>query len=186
MIFNKHSHLAGAHALLSASKFHWIRYDDEKLERMFMTAIAAQRGTELHDVACKLIRLNIKLPDTGQTLNQYVNDAIGFKMEAEQVLYYSPNCYGTADAIIFRNSKLRIHDLKNGVTQSSMDQLQIYTALFCLEYEHKPFDIDIELRIYQNDDVKVYEPDPVDISTIMEKIRYFDKRLNALVKEVYS
>lgn len=183
MLFNKHSNLAGAHAFLSASKFHWIRYDDDKLERMFRTAIAAQRGSELHDLACKLIRLGVKLPDTGQTLNEYVNDAIGYRMQPEQVLYYSPNCYGTADAISFRNSKLRISDLKTGITQSSMDQLQVYTALFCLEYNYKPFELDIELRIYQNDSVKLFVPDPVDISTIIEQIKHFNKLVNSLMEE---
>ena len=29
----------------------------------------------------------------------YVNDGVGFKLTPEQILYYSPYCYGTADAI---------------------------------------------------------------------------------------
>lgn len=186
MIFNNNSKLAGAHAFLSASKYHWIRWDEEKLDRLFVTALAAQRGTEMHDLACNLIRLGVKLPKTGATLNRYVNDAIGFRMRPEQVLYYSPNCYGTADTISFseKTKKLRISDLKTGKTQSSMDQLLVYTALFCLEYRMRPFEIETELRIYQNDDVRMIVPDPVDVSTIMEKIKHFDKRLNALMEEV--
>jgi hypothetical protein len=188
MIFNKHSNLAGAHAFLSASKYHWIRYDEDKLERLFTTAMEAQRGVELHDLAHQLIRQGVKLPNTSATLNRYVNDAIGFRMKPEQVLYYSPNCFGTADAIGFtqRSKKLRISDLKTGKTQASMDQLLIYAALFCLEYRYEPFDVETELRIYQNDDIKLLIPDPVDISTIMEKIKYFNKRLNALMEEAES
>lgn len=186
MIFNNHSRLAGAHAFLSASNYHWIRYDEDKLDRVFMKAQEAARGTELHDLAQKLITASVKLPKTGATLNRYVNDAIGFRMRPEQVLYYSPNCYGTADTISFRTNKLRISDLKTGKTSSSMDQLLVYTALFCLEYRHSPFDIETELRIYQNDDVRLLVPDPVDISTIMEKIKHFDKRLNALLEEVQA
>lgn len=188
MNFNDHSRLAGGHAFLSASKYHWIRYDDEKLERMFNAVMAAQRGTQLHDLAKDMIRLKIKPERNGTTFSEYVNDCIGFGMRAEQVLYYSPNCYGTADAIGFRQKQmaLRIFDLKTGSTQTSMDQLQVYTALFCLEYNYKPFELEIELRIYQNDDVKIFVPDPVDISSIMEQIKYLDKRLNQYMEEAQS
>jgi hypothetical protein len=135
-----------------------------------------------------MIRLKIKPERNGTTFNEYVNDCIGFGMKPERVLYYSPNCYGTADAIGFRakQKQLRIFDLKTGVTQTSMDQLQVYTALFCLEYDYKPFEIETELRIYQNDDVKVFLPDPVDISSIMEQIKYLDKRLNQYMEEAQS
>ena len=51
-----------------------------------------------------------------------------------------------------------------------MDQLEIYAALFCLEYRIKPTDIEIELRIYQNDEVLVHNPSPEDIVQIMDKI----------------
>ena len=95
------------------------------------------------------IMLNQKLPKSKQTLNMYVNDAIGFKMTPEQILYYSDNCFGTADAILFRNNFLRIHDLKTGKIPAHMEQLEIYAALFCLEYKVKPADIEMELRIYQ-------------------------------------
>lgn len=184
MNFNTHYKLTGAHAFLSASKFHWIRYDEEKLERLFAMHLAAKRGSDLHDLAANLIRLGVKLdPNVKTTLNMYVNDAIGFKMRPEQVLYYSPNCYGTTDSIIFRNNKLRIHDYKSGVNQSSLDQLLIYAALFCLEYDKSPFEIEIELRIYQNDEIKIYEPDPTEIKRIMEQIKFFDEKLNALMEE---
>ncbi len=48
----------------------------------------------------------------------------------------------------------------------------------------KPFEIDIELRIYQNDEVRVYEADPDDIFHIMDKIITFDKRISAMRMEV--
>lgn len=184
MDFNKHYNLTGAHAFLSASKFHWIRYDEDKLERLFAMHLAAQRGSELHDLARDCIKLGVKLdPNIKTTLNMYVNDAIGYRMKPEQVLYYSPNCYGTTDAIIFRNNKLRIHDLKTGVTQSSVDQLLVYTALFCLEYRYEPFEIEIELRIYQNDEIKIFEPDLGEVKRIMEQIKFFDKKLNTMIEE---
>lgn len=146
--------------------------------------MAARRGTELHALAHNLIRLGVKLPENTQTLNQYVNDAIGYKLTPEQPLFYSQNCYGTPDAIGFRNNTLRVNDLKTGVTEASMRQLEVYVALFCLEYKYKPFEIKMELRIYQNDDVKFYEPDPDDIFHIIDRIITFDKRLKILREEV--
>lgn len=180
MIFNKHYSLAGQHAFLSASQHAWTNYDDEKLEARYITAMAAKRGTELHEFASEAIRLGIKLPRTSTTLNMYVNDAIGFRMTPEQILYYSDNCFGTADAIAFRKNKLRIHDLKTGVNPTSVRQLEVYASIFCLEYQVKPFDISMEFRIYQNDDIKIYDGDPDIIIHIMEKIKSSDKRINQL------
>lgn len=186
MIFKTHSNLRGAHAYLSASKGHWIRYDEDKLARMFMAAKAAERGTRLHNLAKDMILLGVKPERTGTTFSEYVNDCIGFKMTPEQVLYYSPYCYGTTDAISFKEKlrKLRIFDLKTGFNDTTMDQLQIYSGLFCLEYGWSPMEIEIELRIYQNDDIKVLEPDPVDISTIMEKIKHFSKLCETMDEEL--
>ena len=146
MNFNKHSNLEGQHAFLSASKYHWINYDEEKLSAAYLKHLATLKGTELHDFACRCIKLSIKLPKTQNTLNLYVNDAIGYKMTPEQPLYYSDNCFGTADAISFRQNFLRIHDLKSGETPASMHQLEVYAALFCLEYHVNPEEIKIELR----------------------------------------
>ena len=175
MNFNSHFRLEGQHAFLSASKYHWINYDDEKLINVFTRAQAVQRGTELHKLAHDLIRLGVKLPKTNKTLNLYVNDAIGFKMETEQILYYSDNCFGTADAISFKKGILRIHDLKSGESPASIKQLMIYTALFCLEYNHNPTDLQIELRLYQSDEVTQHVPDTEDISHIMDRIIISDK-----------
>ena len=72
---------------------------------------------------------------------------------------------------------LRIHDLKTGTRPVHIEQLEIYAALFCLEYKVKPSEIKIELRIYQNDEILVHEPTAEDISAIMNKIIHLDKVL---------
>lgn len=184
MNFNKHWNLEGRHAYLGASKYHWINYDEDRLIEVYQNFLAAQRGTELHDLAAKCIKHGLKAQKSKKTVNAYINDAIGFKMQPEQILYYSDNCFGTADAISFRKEQgvdtLRIHDLKTGVTPAHMEQLMIYAALFCLEYRHQPEDIRIELRIYQNDEVLVCEPDPKDIYEIMNKIIQFDRVIDGI------
>ena len=183
MKWNDHSSLKDQHAFLSASKYHWVNYDDEKLDSVYLSWLAIQKGTELHELASKLIDLQQKLSKTQKTLNLYVNDAIGFKMLTEQTLYYSENCFGTADAISFRDNFLRIHDLKTGKTQASIKQLEIYAALFCLEYGFHPNEIDIELRLYQYDEVLVHRPESEEIMYIMDKIKTFDRRIELLKQE---
>lgn len=180
MIFNNHSKFNGCHAFLSASQFHWIRYSDEKIIDKYAKQQAAKKGTELHDFASKCIQLGQKLPQSKKTLNSFVNDAIGYRMETEQVLFYSENCFGTADAISFDEKErfLRIHDLKTGITPAHFEQLMIYAAIFCLEYSYDPNSISIELRLYQNDEVLILEPDPRDICDIMDTIVRFDKLIN--------
>lgn len=180
MIFSAHSNLVGRHAFLAPSEYHWINYDEDKLDRVFHTKMAARRGTDLHALAHELIRLGVRLPDTGQTLNAYVNDAIGFRMTSEKILAYSENCFGTADCIGFRNNKLRVHDLKTGQTPGSMHQLEVYAALFCLEYKFTPLELEMELRIYQGDEVVSYVPDIDPIFHIMDKIKILDKRIEYL------
>lgn len=183
MNFNKHLNLEGQHAFLGASKYHWINYDEAKLADLYSKQLAAQKGTILHDFAAQCIKLGQKLPKSQKTLNMYVNDAIGFKMIPEQVLYFSDNCFGTADAISYRNDILRIHDLKTGVTPAKMEQLKIYTALFCLEYKVKPSDIDVELRLYQSDEILFHKPAIDEIVPIMDKIITFDKIITKIRSE---
>lgn len=180
MNFNDHSVLKGQHAFLSASKYHWTNYDEEKLDLVYLKHMAIERGCRLHELASELINLGIKLPKNNNSLNAYVNDGIGYKMVPEQVLYYSPNCFGTADTICFRKNLLRIHDLKTGVTPASMRQLEVYASLFCLEYDVRPHEIEIELRIYQENNVLVHEPDMETIRFIIDKIIIFDKRIEKL------
>lgn len=183
MIFNNHSMFEGQHAFLGASKYHWINYDENKLSASYLNHMATLRGTELHEFAATCIRLGQKLPKNQKTLNQYVNDAIGYKLKPEQILFYSPNCFGTADAIGFKNNLLRIHDLKTGAIPAHMEQLEIYAALFCLEYHMRPGDIEIELRIYQNNQILYHNPTVEDIVPIMDKIVTFDKLIDKINKE---
>lgn len=177
MVFNRHDNLEGLHAPFGASKSSWLRYDDNKAVEVFKNLKAAELGTMLHEWAKNTINLGIKQPRSRKTIYNYVNDAIGFKMSTEVVLFYSEYFFGTADSICFRDKFLRIHDLKNGVTPAHMDQLEIYAALFCLEYRIKPTDIEIELRIYQNDEVLVHNPAPEDIVQIMDKIVHLNNIL---------
>jgi hypothetical protein len=182
MIFIQHSNLNGLHAPFSASQSSWLRYDDEKLINSFNNKKAAEMGTRLHAWAKETIDLGIKQPRSKKTIYAYVNDAIGFKMDTEVVLYYSDYFFGTADTISFRKGPngrniLRIHDLKTGFTPVKMEQPMIYAALFCLEYKVRPCDIDIELRIYQNDECLIHNPSPDEIQEIMDIIVRHNKIL---------
>lgn len=184
MIFNQHSQIAGGHAFLSASNYHWVNYNDDKLMRAYVLALAAARGSALHELAHRMIQLKVKAPDTPTTFNMYVNDGIGFRMRTEQPLFYSEHSYGTADAISFRNNKLKISDLKTGTSPASMMQLKVYAALFCLEYLFRPFEIETELRIYQNDEIEVLLADPDEITHIMDRIVYCDKLVRETREEL--
>ncbi len=183
MNFNNHSNLQGNHAFLSASKYHWVNYDDDKLAESYSRALAAQKGTRLHELAASLIQENIKLPRSKKTLNAYVNDAIGFRMVPEQILYFSENCFGTADTICFDGKILRIHDLKTGVTATHMEQLEVYASLFFLEYDLSPKDVAMELRIYQNDEVIVHNPEVDDINFVMNRIIRSNDIINQIKRE---
>ena len=180
MNWNNHYKLTGAHAFIGASKFHWLNYDDQKMIEVFNNQQAVAMGTKLHALAADLIELHQPLPRSRKTLNMYVNDAIGFKMDPEVVLYYSDNFFGTADSISFRNGYLRIHDLKTGTVKAHMEQLMIYAALFCLEYKQKPGEIEMELRIYQNNEIDIFNPTAEDILPIMDKGVHYDKLINKL------
>lgn len=184
MQWNKHYQLKGQHAFLGASNYHWLNDDEKKFRKRYNSFLAAQRGTELHDLAAKLIKMGIKLNGhSKKTLNNYVNDAIGYHMDPEVLLYYSNNCFGTADTISFKDGFLRIHDLKTGIIPASMNQLFIYDSLFCMEYDVRPGDIQIENRIYQNDTVLVANPTAEVIAPIISKIKTFDRIMNEMMEE---
>lgn len=183
MNFNKHSILEGLHAPFSPSQSSWLRYDDDKVLEVYMNKKAAEMGTRLHQWVKDTIDLGIRQPRSKKTIYAYVNDAIGFKMDTEVVLFYSNRFFGTADSISFKNNFLRIHDLKTGKTPVKMEQLLIYAALFCLEYGQNPEKIEMELRIYQNDEVLIHNPEPDEIWSIMRKIEHLDKVL-ATIEEV--
>lgn len=184
MKFNNHYNLSGLHAVFPASQSSWLRYDDDKALEVYANRKAAELGTRLHAWAAETIKLGIKQPKSKKTIYQYVNDAIGYKMEPEVVLFYSERFFGTADAISFRNNVLRIHDLKTGKTPVHIEQLMVYAALFCLEYRVKPSDIEIELRIYQKDEILFHKPEVDEIVPIMDKIIHLDKLLQKMEEEV--
>lgn len=173
----------GSHAFLSPSSYHWLNYDVDKLVTTYRNWKAAQLGTRLHAYAKESIELNQRLPKSALTLNMYINDAIGFKMRPEQPLYYSKYCFGTSDAISFNRNRLRVHDLKTGVTPASLHQLEVYAALFCLDYDIRPGDIETELRIYQNNDILIGNPTPEIILPIMDKITTFSRVIDEIDEE---
>lgn len=186
MHFRRHLQLEGAHAFLSPSGYHWINYTLERLRSRWASALASAAGVEQHVYAAYCIERGLR-QEGNSLLDIYINDCIDVHMQPEVVLYVSDNAFGTADAIVFRYLKLRVYDLKTGVTKTSVHQLEVYAAYFCLEYGVNPYDIDIELRIYQesetDDRVRVYRGDPDAILDIMEKTLEFDAELNRL-KEV--
>lgn len=188
MRFNRHKRLEGHHAPYSPSQSAWLRYDDEKMVRVHKNKQAAAIGTRLHAWAKETIDLGIKQPRSNKTLYSYVNDAITYKMDTEVILYYSEYFYGTADAITFKMKRgerplLRIHDLKTGDRPAGIEQLEVYAALFCLEYDVHPVDIDFELRIYQNDDILHHHPTSEEILPIMDRIVHLDELLHGLEEE---
>lgn len=181
MRFRKHSHLEGQHAFLSPSSYHWINYDEEKLAFRYKTLRASLEGIEQHRYAAICIEEKIVQDDETTTVGLYINQSIQFRMSAEIVLFYSPNAFGTVDAIAYRHRILRINDLKTGATRTSEHQCEVYAALFCLEYEIDPFSMrEIELRIYQDGQCRLYIGDPYFIRRIMDKIVQFDGVLNKL------
>lgn len=185
MRFNKHLSLAGEHAFLSPSQHHWVHYTPDRLVDRWTTAQASSYGVAQHEYAHREIEAD-RLSGLVGTVGLYINDAIRYRMMCEQVLYYSENCFGTADTISFRYNTLRIHDLKTGLIKGSVHQLEIYAAIFCLEYNKDALQIKIELRIYQDNEVIVYDADPEDIIFIISRIQEFDKIINHVKLEAES
>ena len=172
----------GDHAFLGASNHAWYNYDDEKLLKVYINKLAAAKGTALHDLACKLIKMKVRLPDDGSTLGLYVNDAIKFGLRPEEKLYYSKFAYGTADAIDFKDGVLKVSDLKTGKTKVSFLQLMIYAALFFLCYPEISLKCvkKVELRIYQGNEVLMETPEIDEILPIMDKIKRYSRILEEL------
>lgn len=127
-----------------------------------------------------------RLSDQSGIVGLYINDCIQHKMHTEIMLFYSENCFGTADAINLRYRNLKIFDLKTGVSPGSVHQLEVYAAIFCLEYGYDPYKLEIELRIYQDNEVLVYDADPDDIAFIMDRIKEFDRLIEEMKREEES
>lgn len=182
MRFKKHSELSDMHAFLSPSKYHWIRYDEEKIVRTYTARLAAQRGTEEHEYAQQAIALRILQAESPAALNRYINDSIRWKLLPEQTFFYSVHCFGHADAAGFNETKrvFRVSDYKSGRTPTSMDQLKVYCALFCLEYDWSPMEISMEMRIYQGKTPREELADPHEIMIIMDRIKTY----SALIDEI--
>lgn len=183
MNWNNHSELEGTHAFLSPSSYHWTNYTPEKLETVYRNVRAREEGTWMHNFASMAIQKKLKLARNKKTINMFVNDCIGFMMESEVMLYYSPNAYGTTDAISFKDNVLKIFDYKNGVTKASFKQLDVYAAIFCLEYGIDPRTIVIEQRIYQNNAFEESIPPPEHIQHIMNTIVSFDELIESIKNE---
>lgn len=185
MRFNRHLRYQGAHAFLSPSGYHWVNYTPDRLRERWTAAQAGAYGIMQHEYAKKEIDAG-RLSDRSDIIGLYINDCIANKMTTEQMLFYSENCFGTADAISLRYRHLRIFDLKTGVTPGSVHQLEVYVALFCLEYKFDPYKLEMELRIYQGNEVAIFDADPDDISFIMEKIKEFDTLIQQIIREEES
>lgn len=184
MRFNEHSDLAGRHAILSPSYGHWLNYDDQKLFARMNSLRAAQRGTDLHLFAQEAIRLGVRLdPEKHFALATYVDDALELNMACEVPLFFSHNCFGHADALAYRPPVLYTSDLKNGITPTKFTQLEIYNALFCLEYEIGPYETTFINRIYQGEEVREDIPPPDRIAEIMDRIVELDARIERLREE---
>lgn len=211
--FNDHSRDVGpgAHAILSPSQSSWTNYDSQEyLFNLVCSKYAQEIGTLLHKLAETAIKYKVKVPkiaarpmitlwllangiprgivDADKYVSNfvaYVNDAIGFDMEPEVILKFSDNAFGTADAIRFNEKKmhLRIHDYKSGVTKPCLRQLEVYAAYFCMEYNIKPKDLTMELRIYWQDQIIVGNPTAADILPLIDKIRESDKYIKTLKGE---
>ena len=183
--------------------------DIDKYFNRYRSKYATMIGTALHEIAADHIKERYKLSDTVRdkkhlmyllttellqykipknvididafykTIMMNINDGIRYRMDPEKLFDFSDNCFGTADAVSFKNKLLRIHDLKTGKIPAHMEQLEIYAALFCLEHKLKVSDIDIELRIYQNEEILSFNPTVDDIVPIMDTIINADKYVNA-------
>ena len=208
MNFDTHLELKGKHAPFPPSSPYWLKYDNDRLAEYYINLSSTDIGTSLHELAADLILEKEKLSKTDKKVMShhlrkagfsrkkirrfigpffpmfvaYVNDAVTLGLQPEIVLYYSDLFFGTADAIEYFDDKklLEIHDLKTGVTPAKMDQLEVYAALYCLQYKVDPFKINFELRIYQGEEVIVHRPESKDIRAICDNIIFKDKFIREL------
>lgn len=208
-----YSKLKGTHATFGGSNYAWLGYDDEKIIQAYYARRAKDLGTALHEYARQRISNSLKMTKGDSyavvnhilesklprgiiqyaggidsimaTLIPYVNDGIKYRMRPEALTYFADEFYGWADALSFneRNKTLRIHDFKSGKLIASMTQLKIYSAFYCLGTGLKPENINIELRIYQNGEVVVDNPEAEEIQEIMDKSEHDNAVLMHHLKE---
>lgn len=167
------------HRFASANIKAYESYDEEKLDDIHKGFRNFVRGRYLGlDDTSKTGPLAFTILDNMRyvpeeswvSVAQFINDGCQYKMNSEQPLWYSDNAFGTTDAISFYRNKLRIHDLKTGDNPAKMLQLELYAALFCLEYRKQPEQIKMELAIYQFGEITRQVPDPKDIRDLMDLI----------------
>lgn len=182
--------LEDSHAPFAPSSYFWLNYDGDKALKYYISLMAKKRGTKFHAYAKDAIELKmpqkmVRGDDVRCTVARYINDSIRYNMDPEQKLVYSPRFFGTADAIFCDEDKcvIRIHDLKTGVTPAKLDQLLIYDALCCLEYDYNPEDFEHTVCIYQGNDIISDNPTGEMIRPIMDKIVTFDQIIERYLEE---
>ena len=173
--------VSGQHAFLSPSSYHWFKDTEDELRSRYFSKQQTVRGVREHAFAAEAIELKLPQLDNGSTLNLYINDAIGFRMEAEVPLFYTEDCFGTADALSCREEHwpdgifmtLRVSDLKTGITPADMLQIDIYVAIFFLAYGKmfRPDQTRVVQRIYQNNQIFEHIPHHTEILTNMSRVR---------------
>lgn len=190
--WNTHKELEGRHATISASKYSWVNYDLEKFEDVYRDSVAATYGTRLHELAKEHILLGLRMPDTERTLDRYINDCIGMRMQPEKVISFNDKAFGTADAVRFdeKTNTLFVFDLKTGRHEAKFTQLMIYCVFFCLEYGFRIAELNFVLRIYQNDEVReVTTQDGTlsfeDLVNIHSRVLDFTKMAYEIDREAY-
>ena len=197
MKWNSHKEYEGKHAFLGASNYHWLNYDPVTLENRYYSQFSQIIGTAMHELAhdcivgrIRLTKHDVHLVDMAmfkafvpkdaydpnillENLIRFVNDAIGFHMSSEILLFVNPMCFGTTDAIVYNEYEktLRVHDYKTGIIPAKIEQCHIYMAMFCKEYKVDPYKIKhFEARIYQNGEVFADNPTADTIKSIMDLI----------------
>lgn len=199
MKWNDHKEYEGKHAFMGGSNYHWLNYDSQAFENRYYSRYSQDIGTTLHQLAheCIVNRIKINKHDIHliemamnkafipkdaydpnlilMNLIPFVNDAIGFHMSSEVLLFVNQFCFGTADAIGYNEIErtLRVHDYKSGSTPAKIEQCYIYIAMFCIEYKVDPRKLKlIEARIYQNCECLIDNPSAdviLDIMSVIEK-----------------
>ena len=76
IIWNNHPELTDKHAFLGGSNYHWLGDDDEKLMKRYLSMRAKELGTDLHELAARLISYGFKLSETEASQYRALGNAI--------------------------------------------------------------------------------------------------------------